>query len=506
MSASVWIANAVHVLRGTRARTADRAVHVTRALRAPGVLALAVAGGAAAAICVLGGCANEPRISRPEVVLPAQFTPASAAAAAPADATLGSGDWWALYGDGTLNEIVSAALRNNTDLRIAVARVDETVAVLGLTRAAQWPSVDLGASATRSRISTLNGQPAPPGGPESTTHRVALATAFEVDLWGRLRNASAGAQQQLLAATYARDTVQLALTASATQTYFGLRSLDAQLAVNEAQIRSRVDTLRLVERRAAGGVASALDAALARTALAATRSQRPELQRQRALLEHQLAQLTGQPGMAFAAATQPLNIPPGLPAGLPAQLLERRPDVRQAEVQLAAAQIQVEVNRAAIWPTITLTGSLGSQSESLTDLLKTGAQIWSIGPAMLVSLFDAGRSAARTEQARALAEQAAIGYQRAALNAFRETSDALVGIEQAALQEVEVDVQRREANDAQRIANRRFEAGYSGFLDVLEAQRGVQDAELAWVRVRQARLDASVALIKALGGGWAAPK
>ena len=457
----------------------------------------------------LGGCATEPKITRPAVALPTQFTPATAAAATPAPATSIIGEWWTLYGDAALDQLVVAALKNNTDLALAVARIDETAAVLGLTRSAQWPSVELGAAVTRSRLSTLNG-PAPPGGAESTTHRVALATSFEIDLWGKLRNANAAAQQQMLAAVYARDTVQLALTASAAQLYFGLRSLDAQLAVNEAQMRSRAESLRLVERRAAGGVASALDAALARTALTAVRAQRPELTRQRALLEHQLAQLTGRPGAGVDPAATPmahsLTLPATPPPGLPAQLLERRPDVRQAEAQLGAAQIQIDVTRAAVWPTISLTGSLGAQSASLTDLLKTGAQMWSIGPSMLVSLFDAGRNVARTDQARAQAEQAAIGYQKAALTAFRETADALVSVEQGALQEVEVEAQRREANEALRIANRRYESGYSGFLDVLEAQRSVQDAELSLVRVRQARLEASVALIKALGGGWEAPK
>ncbi len=464
---------------------------------------------------VLGGCATEPKIARPTVELPAQFAPASAATAAAAAAAAAPaasiiGDWWTLYGDSALNQIVGAALKNNTDLALAVARIDETAALLGLTRSAHWPSVDLGASVTRSRLSTLNGQPVAPSGAESTTHRVALSTSFEIDLWRKLRNASAAAQQQMLAAAYARDTVQLALTASAAQLYFGLRSLDTQLAVNEAQVSSRGESLRLVERRAAGGVASALDAALARTALAAARAQRPELQRQRSLLENQLAQLTGQPGLALERATTPmaqlLTLPATPPPGLPAQLLERRPDVRQAEAQLGAAQIQIDVIRTAVWPTISLTGSFGSQSASLTDLLKAGAQIWSIGPAMLVSLFDGGRNVARTDQARAQAEQAAIGYQKAALTAFRETADALVSVEQGALQEVEVQAQRHEAVDALRIANRRYEAGYSGFLDVLEAQRSVQDAELGLVRVRQARLEASVALIKALGGGWEAPK
>jgi outer membrane protein, multidrug efflux system len=458
-------------------------------------------------ISVLAGCATSPpATTRPQVTLPAQFSALAQAlqSAAAGDSRIGS-DWWTLYGDPGLTELVNATLRNNTDLRLAVARVDETAAVLGLARAAQWPTVELGGSVTRSRISTLNGQPVPSSGAESTSHRIAASTSFELDLWGRLRQASAAAQQQMLAAVYARDTVRIALAAATVQAYFGLRSLDAQLAVNAAQLRSRSDSLRLVERRVAGGVASTLDAALARTALSAVRAQAPDLQRQRGLLQHQLAQLTGQPELAISPSTAALTLPATPPPGLPAQLLERRPDIAQAEAQLSAARFQVEVARRAIWPTISLTGTYGSQSASLADLLKSGAQFWALGPAALLTLFDAGRTQARTDQARAQAEQAAIGYQRAALTAFRETADALVTAEQNALQEAEVEVQRTEANEALRIANRRYEAGYSGFLDVLEAQRSVQDAELALVRVRQARLDASVALIKALGGGWSAP-
>jgi outer membrane protein, multidrug efflux system len=185
----------------------------------------------------LVGCATEPQLTRPQVALPAQFAPAGTPAAA-APSVIAS-QWWTLYGDAALNQTVAAALQNNTDLALAVARVDETAALLGLTRAAQWPSVELGASVTRSRQSTLNGLPVPPGGPQATTHRVALAPSFEIDLWGRLRHANAAARQQLLGAVYARDTVQLALTAGAAQLYFGIRSLDAQLLVNEAQARSR---------------------------------------------------------------------------------------------------------------------------------------------------------------------------------------------------------------------------------------------------------------------------
>ncbi len=452
------------------------------------------------ALAAAAGCANAPDVMRPDVALPAQYSGVAAAREGPAI----NPDWWTLYADSNLHRLVDAALKDNADLALAVARIDETAAVLGLARAAQWPEIDLGAAATRARTSTLNGQQVSASGPRATSYRAALSTAFEIDLWGRLRNTSLAAQAQLLGAQYARDMVQLALAGSTAQAYFALRALDTQLAINEAALRSRRDSLELVQRRAAGGVASPLELAQARSALAAVAAQRPELQRQRALLQNQLGLLTGQPGLVVALDAGPgaLPLPVTPPPGLPSELLERRPDVQLALQQLRSAQAQVEVARAAIWPTLSLTGSLGGQSADLTDLLKSGARIWSIGPALLLPLFDGGRNVARTEQARALAQAAAIGYQKAAQTAFRETADALASAESGARLETEVEAQRVAAAETLRIATRRFEAGYSGYLEVLDAQRGAQDADLAYVRARQARLDASVAVFKALGGGW----
>jgi multidrug efflux system outer membrane protein len=203
--------------------------------------------------------------------------------------------------------------------------------------------------------------------------------------------------------------------------------------------------------------------------------------------------------------TRPLAVPQAVPAGLPSELLQRRPDLQQAEAAMRAAFAAYDVTRKSAWPTLALTGSFGAQSADLTDLLRRGARIWSIGPSLLVSLFDAGRHEARTGQARTQAEQAAVGWQRATQTAFREVADALVAVDQLAAQEAEVERQRRAAQDALRLATRRYEAGYSAYLEVLDAQRGTQDAELGLLRVRQARLEASVALMKALGGGWTAP-
>jgi multidrug efflux system outer membrane protein len=449
-----------------------------------------------AAASLLAACAHAPDTSTPVAGLPEAYD------TQPQTSATLQERWWTLYGDATLSALVDAALAGNLDLRIAAARVEENVALLRQTSAVQWPEVDLQASASRSRSSTLNAVPV--SVPTTTTQRVALATSFEIDLWGRLRNATAAAQDQLLASQAARDAVRLALTASVAQTYFALRALDAQVALAERAVKIRSDSLALIERRAAGGVASPLEVAQARSALAAAAALAPDLRRQRALLEHQLALTLGVPGRRVDAAADPLvqATPAVPPPGLPSTLLQRRPDIHQAEAQLRASRAQVEVVRAAMFPSVTLTASVGGQSAELSDLAKSGARIWSIGPSLLLPLLDSGRNTARTDQARAQAEQAALAYQKAVQTAFRETADALTGVEEGTQQELQADRLVAAARESLRIAERRYEAGYAGYLDVLDAQRGAQDAEQSLVRARQLRLDASVALFKALGGGW----
>ena len=199
-------------------------------------------------VAALTACATAPDVAVPAVELPARYASSGDAPASPIAST-----WWTAFGDAALDRLVDAALAHNLDLRLAVARVDETASVLGLARAAQWPGVDLGAAVTRARVSGLNGQALPATGAESTTHRLALSTSFEIDLWGRLRHATAAAQAQLLAAQHARDTVRLAVAGGTAQLYFGLRALDAQIAVVDSQLIARRDSLQVVERRLAAG-------------------------------------------------------------------------------------------------------------------------------------------------------------------------------------------------------------------------------------------------------------
>jgi multidrug efflux system outer membrane protein len=444
---------------------------------------------------LLAACATPTPPQRPEITLPDRY----AGAAATASPVLAA-DWWKAFGEPGLDALVEQALAANLDLRLAAARVDEAAVAVGLARAAQWPSVDVGGAVTRSRSSLLNGQQVAQA--ETTTHRIALNTSFEIDLWGRLRDATRAAQDQLLSVQHARDTVRLALVGTLVQAWLGVRALDVQQATVARQLQLRRDSLALVQRRVQGGIASGLDQAQAEGAVAALAAQQVELARQRALLVNQIGLLAGQPGLQVVTDTRALPAVTTVPAGLPSELLQRRPDVQQAEAAMRASFAQFDVAKKSAWPTLALTGSFGAQSADLADLLKAGARIWSIGPSLLVSIFDAGRNQARTDEARARAEQAAIGWQQAARVAFREVADALVNAEQLAAQETELERQRSAALDAQRLATRRYDAGYSAYLEVLDAQRNAQDAELALLRLRQARLDASVALMKALGGGW----
>jgi multidrug efflux system outer membrane protein len=282
-----------------------------------------------------------------------------------------------------------------------------------------------------------------------------------------------------------------------------LRSLDAQIAFTRTTLDSREEALALVRSRALGGIASDLELNQAELARADASIQLKELQRQRALIEHQLATLTGKLDLALEAGDiLAMPLPPMPPAGLPSTLLERRPDVQQAEQQLVAANAQIGIAKAAMFPTISLTAYAGGQSTALSTVLGAGAGIWSLGFGLALPLFDAGRFAARAQAAEARQRQAVAGYQKAVETAFREVADALTGVEQSAAVEQDLQARVEAARNVLRLARLRYESGYSAYLEVLDAQRTSNDAELGFVRNRQLRLAASVDLMKALGGGW----
>lgn len=458
---------------------------------------------ASLALAATGCTMLGPDYERPALTLPDAFPRASSGMAAGTDIRP---DWWTLYDDPMLNELVTSALERNADIRLAVARIEETDANLREANAAFLPEIDLGATATRSRVSRRTATPLFGGVPPVRNNiRIAASTSFEVDFWGRLRRGVEAVRALNLASRYARDTVALTLTGITAQAYFSLRSLDAQIAVTRETLASRQDYEDLVRRRAAGGIASGLDVNQAEGAKADAAVQLTDLLRQRELVEHQLGTLAGRLDLKVAKGdARNLPIPPVPPPGLPSTLLARRPDIRQAEEALVAANAQIGVAKADLFPLVSLTGSLGAESKMLAALLTRPAAIWSLGPALAMPLFDAGRRNARVDAAAARTQQALVNYQKSVETAFREVADALTNVQQSAATEQDLRARLTAARNALRLARLRYESGYSAYLEVLDAQRTANDAELAVIRNRQATLAAHVDLLKALGGGWSA--
>ena len=334
--------------------------------------------------------------------------------------------------------------------------------------------------------------------------RIALSTSFEIDFWGRLRRLLESARAQVLATHYAKDVVTLSLAGLTTQTYFLLRSLDAQITATRETLTTREEYLRVVRRRVDGGLASGLDLAQAFGARSDAAAQLKYLVRQRTLAEHLLGTLTGRLDLNLPPGDlAQLPVPPMPPPGLPSTLLERRPDIRQAEENLVAANAQIGVAKAALLPRISLTGDIGGESAALSSLARSSAGIWSIGFALAQPIFTAGRLSAEVDATTARQRQALVSYQKSIQTAFREVSDALVNVGQTAAAEIDLQASVDAARDALHLSSERYESGYSAYLNVLDAQRTLNTSQLALIRNRQALLSASVDLIKALGGGWA---
>lgn len=453
-----------------------------------------------AAVLALAGCTVGPDYVRPATPLPEKFVEAADTTSA---AVSINREWWKLFNDATLNDLVAEALKANADVQQAAARVEEAEAFLREAGSALYPEIDLAGSGTRSR-SSANTVPALPA--DKLRHndfKATLGTSFEIDFWGKLRRGSEAARDLALASHYGRDTVELSLVGLLTQSYLSLRALDAQLAVSRDTLVTRDKSLTISKDRFTAGLASQLDVQQAESARAAIVAQIADLVQQRAVAQHQLALLIGNPGLTLPPGDfSQLPLPPTPPAGLPSALLDARPDVRQAEAQLAAANAKIGVAKAALFPTISLTASLGSESTELANLFKSGSNLWSGGLGLALPIFDAGRQASRVDQATAQQKQALAGYGKAVQTAFKEVDDALVSLRQAGEKEQAVDAQARAAAKVLSLADARYQAGYSAYLELLDAQRSANDANLTLIRTRQTRLSAAVDLFKALGGGW----
>jgi multidrug efflux system outer membrane protein len=454
-----------------------------------------------AAAATLSACALGPDYARPAIEAPAAYVPGTTADGPGSVADLG---WWELYQDPALAHLIQSAIASNLDLRMAVARVEQAEAVLGPAGIALLPQISGSGGVTRSKDSV--DASAPGSDRIETTHSLRLGMSWELDLWGRLRGAREAARAELLGADYARRGVMVSLVSDVATAWFRLASLDEQLKVTRATVDTREDFLKLTQAQSERGTVSGLDVASAEAQLAQARANIPEFERQVALTEHALSLLLGRNPEGFARATleDASAMAPSIPAGLPSTLIARRPDILQAEQALVSANAQVGVAKAALFPTISLTGNYGTLSNEASDLFTGGAETWSVGVNLLQPLLDAERNLYRVDLADARKAEAIAGYEKAVRNGFREVADALVSRQKLA--EVEhaqnelVEAQQR----AEEIATARYKVGYSSYFDVINADRDLFNAKLARSSARlNARL-ATVQLYRALGGGWSA--
>lgn len=447
-------------------------------------------------LVVPAGCTLGPDYQRPAVPAPETWRDGQKDTVSLADL-----DWWDLFEDPELRGLVRIALEANQDLRIAVSRIDQARARLGITRADQFPRIDAGASVTTNRYS--DNSPLGQGG-ETDLLTTTVDLAFEIDLWGRLRHADEAARATLLAGEEARHTVVMTLVSDVATTYLQLRQLDLEHEITRRNAAARQAALQLVRERFDAGLASTLDLRQAEGELAATEAQLPDLQRRIAQTENRLSIMLGRPPGEIPRG-RPLTAqsgPPAIPAGLPSALLERRPDIRQAEAALVAANARIGVAKAALFPQIGLTGAFGVQSTALSDLFTRPSRMWTFGPVVTLPIFNAGRNRANIALAEARQQELLIRYEQTILHAFRELEDALTAHHQAR----EALTAHRRAVQASReglgIAEYRYKSGLTSYLNVLDAQRTLITQEIAESRTLLAQLVAVVQIYRALGGGW----
>lgn len=407
-------------------------------------------------------------------------------------------DWWTRFGDPVLSRLVEAALANNLDVATAAARVQEARAQEALARSAQFPSLDFALSTSRGRSLNAFGQAT-----TVTTREPVFQAAYEIDLFGRIAEQVAAARAGTEASAAARDAAALSVAAATATGYITLRALDTRLMLLRQTEESRREAMRVARERAAVGYTSDLEWRQAEAEYEATAVQVPQavlaIERQ----EHALALLTGTAprDILRGVALADLRGPP-IPAELPSDLLRRRPDIAQAELTLVAADASLASARAQLLPSVRLSASLG---ELFVSSLPGPVSVWSLGSSVLAPIFNAGRVRTGVDTALARREQAAFGYQRTVLTAFREVEDNLSAVARTREQRVHLEAQRAALADALFHASRRYRAGYSPYLEQLDAQRGVLTAELSLIQARADELNALVALTQAAGGGWSGP-
>jgi multidrug efflux system outer membrane protein len=445
-----------------------------------------------------------PDYTRPDVATPDGWRDGEILSAwktaTPSD-SFARGEWWKLFSDPVLDELEARALASNQDLRAAVARVEQSRAAAGIARSAYWPQVAADGSVVRGRTSSTIGNPLPNS--QTTTYSTPLTATWELDLFGRVRRLSESARADAEASAAAFETVRLALTAEVASNYFTLQALDREWAIIRDTVALRQRALDLVNARVKSGTAADLDAARAETELAGAEADAAALANQRAALQNALAVLVGESATRFTVTLGTIaTTQPSVPIGLPSDLLERRPDIAAAERTLASANARIGVAKAAFFPAISLTGGAGFASGDVDRLFDSDSRLWSIGPRLYLPIFQGGRNRANLDRSRAAYDEAVAIFRQQVLVAFREVQDALTATRLLADQAAAQDRALAAAKRAVRLAQVRYDSGYVSYLEVIDAQRTSFGAERASAQLSALRLNASVALIKSLGGGW----
>jgi len=468
---------------------------------------------------LLAGCSLAPMQQTPQIDSPAQYKELAALPEAerglwkeaqPSEHTA-RGEWWRIFEDQTLDGLQKQAAEANAQLQAAAARVVQARAFLGIARSDQLPQVGAGFGPLRQRPSPATLRvPSDTDLAPQTVWRAQVFASYEVDLFGRIADnvSAARSDAESVEATY--RSILLALQADVARLYFELRATDAELALLRETLKLREQNADLTQKRYDAGATSELDVARARTELATTRSEAIALERRRGEVEHALAVLVGKVPAAFSLEPRPLAaVVPRVPTGLPSQLLERRPDVAAAERALAAANSRIGVARGAFFPVLQLTASGGYESEQLSDLFEWSSRTWLLGPiagtVLSMPIFTGGRNTANLDRAWGEYDEAVAIYRDTVLNAFADVEDALVGLRVLGAQAIANGEAVESARRATAIADARYRAGAANYLEVIDAERSQLAIERLAVQIEGARHNATVALIRALGGGWDAP-
>jgi outer membrane protein, multidrug efflux system len=450
---------------------------------------------------LISGCTVGPNYKKPAATVPGTYRGLTPEEVAKNDsASLGDQKWWEVFQDEQLRSLIRTALQQNYDVRIAGARILEAQAQLGITRADQFPSVSGGGSISDQRSARSAFLPAF----ERSTGQLNVSAGWELDFWGKFRRATEAARANLLASEWARQEIVVTLVSDVSAGYFQLRALDLELEISKRTLDSRQESLRLTRILADRGSTSMLDVRQAEQLVFTAAAEIPALEQLIEQQENFISTLLGRnPGDIPRGQTLTEQAhPPEVPPGLTSSLLERRPDIRQAEQQLIAANAQIGVARAAYFPQISLSGAGGFQSAALTDLFGGPAGTWNFGASLAQPIFTAGRLRSNVRFSEAQKQATLLFYEQTIQGAFRSVSDALIAYRKSREFRTQEESLFQSAQDSSRLSHMRYSGGVTGYLEVLTNETNAFSAELGLVQAQLNELLALVQLYKALGGGW----